>query len=119
MFRDEGVVVESSWAGVTGAPRREVARHANGESHREIDRALRRIANRRAALDAEEARWLREADRLRIWRKLGFATVLEYLEDAFGHAPRTAKERLRVATALGELPHSRPSCVVGNCRTPP
>ena len=39
-----------------------------------------------------------------IWRALGFSTALEYLEDVFGYAPRTALERLRVAKELGELP---------------
>src|SRR5258707_1065570 len=32
-----------------------------GDDWREVDRALRGIAKRRAALDLEEARWLREA----------------------------------------------------------
>ena len=74
------------------------------EKHREIDRELRRIAKQRAGLDCQEARWLREADRHQIWRVLGFSTALEYLEDVFGYAPRTALERLRVAKELGELP---------------
>jgi len=74
------------------------------EKHREVDRELRRIAKQRAGLDAQEARWLREADQHQIWRKLGFSTALEYLEDVFGYAPRTAMERLRVAKDLGELP---------------
>src|SRR5690606_37631610 len=39
-----------------------------------------------------------------VWRKLGFSTALEYLEDVFGYAPRTAMERLRVARELAELP---------------
>lgn len=39
-----------------------------------------------------------------MWRKLGFSTALEYLEDVFGYSPRTATERLRVAKALGEMP---------------
>jgi hypothetical protein len=39
-----------------------------------------------------------------VWRRLGFSTALEYLEDVFGYAPRTAMERLRVARELGELP---------------
>src|SRR5690606_4446683 len=72
--------------------------------YREIDRELRRIAKRRAGLDVEEARWLREAEKQRVWRKLGFSTALEYLEDVFGYAPRTAMERLRVARELAELP---------------
>ncbi len=74
------------------------------EKHRQIDRELRQIAKQRAGLDVEEARWLREAERHQIWRKLGFSTALEYLEDVFGYAPRTAMERLRVAKELGELP---------------
>ena len=37
----------------------------------EVDEALRSIAERRAALDAEEAKWLREAEMLQLWRPLG------------------------------------------------
>src|SRR4051812_23032909 len=36
-----------------------------------VDRALRTIALRRGALDADEARWLREAEGLEIWHPLG------------------------------------------------
>jgi hypothetical protein len=94
MLRDGATEVAPTWA-----------QDEQGNSrYREIDRQLRRIASQRAALDAEEARWLREADRQRIWRKLGFSTALEYLEDVYGYAPRTALERLRVAKELGELP---------------
>src|SRR6201990_2499945 len=71
---------------------------------RTIDRALRRIASRRAALDAEEARWLREAERCQIWRELGMVSAFDYLERVLGYSPRAAQERLRVARALGELP---------------
>src|SRR6201990_1506549 len=69
-----------------------------------IDQALRKIASRRAALDAEEAKWLREAERCEIWRELGMVSALDYLERVLGYAPRTAQERLRVARTLGELP---------------
>jgi hypothetical protein len=69
-----------------------------------VHRALRKIASRRAALDAEEARWLREADALQIWRPLGLVSALDYLERELGYAPRTAQDRLRVARALGSLP---------------
>jgi len=92
MLRDESVEVTPTWAP-----------DATTVGFREIDRQLRSIAKRRAGLDVEEARWLREAEKERIWRKLGFSTVLEYLEDVFGYAPRTAMERLRVAKELGEL----------------
>jgi hypothetical protein len=84
------------------APTWAQGKHHNAD-YREIDRQLRRIAKQRAELDVEEARWLREAERHRIWRKLGFSTALEYLEDVFGYSPRAAMERLRVAKELGEL----------------
>ncbi len=71
---------------------------------REVDRALRRIALRRGALDAEEARWLREAERLQIWRQLGMVNALDYLERVLGYTPHAAHERLRVARALEDLP---------------
>ncbi len=93
MLRDEGVGVVPTWA-----------QEESSNNYREIDRQLRVIAKKRAGLDVEEARWLRDAEKLRIWRKLGFSTALEYLEDVFGYAPRTAMERLRVAKELGDLP---------------
>ncbi|MEO8703100.1 MAG: DUF222 domain-containing protein [Kofleriaceae bacterium] len=65
---------------------------------------MRDLALRRAKLDAEEARWLREAERLQIWRPLGMVSALDYLERVLGHTPHVANERLRVARALGELP---------------
>ena len=71
---------------------------------RVVDTALRRIAQRRAALDAEEARWLREAEALQIWRPLGMVNALDYMERVLGYAPRAAQDRLRVARALGQLP---------------
>src|ERR1700754_2908390 len=71
---------------------------------RTVDRELRKIAKRRAALDAEEARWLREAEQCQIWRELGMVSALDYLERVLGYSPRAAQERLRVARALGELP---------------
>ena len=71
---------------------------------REVDRNLRSIAQRRAALDSDEARWLREAERLQIWRPLGMVSALDYCERVLGYAPHTASERLRVARALGSLP---------------
>src|SRR3954469_1124961 len=79
-------------------------RFAPGPDWRRVDRALRAIRHRRSALDAEEARWLREAEALEIWRLLGMVSALDYMERVLGYAPRTAQERLRVARALGDLP---------------
>jgi 5-methylcytosine-specific restriction endonuclease McrA len=69
-----------------------------------IDRALRSNARRRAALDADEARLLREAEALQIWKPLGMVNALDYMERVLGYGPRVAQERLRVARALGDLP---------------
>jgi len=79
-------------------------RHQAELRWRTVDRALRDISVRRAALDADEARWLREAEALQIWRPLGMVSALDYLERVLGYAPRTAQDRLRVARALGTLP---------------
>ena len=81
-----------------------VERSAREVDWRRVDRALRAIRHRRAALDAEEARWLREAEALQIWRPLGMVSAVDYMERVLGYAPRTAQDRLRVARALGELP---------------
>jgi hypothetical protein len=77
---------------------------ASGPDWRRVDRALRAIRQQRAVLDADEARWLREAERLQIWRPLGMVSALDYMERVLGYAPRTAQDRLRVARALGDLP---------------
>src|ERR1044071_9719929 len=73
-------------------------------SWEEVDRALRSIAKRRAALDAEEARWLREAQAIELWLELGMVSMLDYMERALGYEPHAAKERMRVVGALEDLP---------------
>jgi hypothetical protein len=71
---------------------------------REVDRTLCGLARQRAALDVEEARWLRAAERLKIWHEVGCISLLEYMERRLGYGPRAAHERLRVAFALEQLP---------------
>jgi len=85
-------------------PRLEPAPTARCLDWRVVDRALRTIATKRAALDADEARWLREAEALQIWRRLGMVNAIDYMERVLGYAPRAAQDRLRVARALGGLP---------------
>jgi hypothetical protein len=104
MFREERVEVEPTWGGEQATSTRAGERRGRADERcREIDHQLREIAKQKCALDVEEARWLREAEHHRVWRKLGFSTVLEYLEHVFGYSPRQAKERLRVAKELAEL----------------
>ena len=84
------------------------------EDWREIHRQLRRLAARRAALDAEEVRWLLAARRAEVHRHLGFASWMEYIERTLGYAPRTALDRLRVAEALETLPATRDALASGH-----
>jgi len=71
---------------------------------RAIDRTLRGIAQKRAALDAEEAKWLRAANSIRIWREVGCVSMTDYMERYLGYGVRNAQERLKVSLALAELP---------------
>ena len=74
------------------------------EGWRLLHRRLHGIARRRAALDAEEARCLRDADESKLWRRFGYVHMNEYLEHELGYGPQVSIERLRVARALAELP---------------
>jgi hypothetical protein len=85
----------------------------DGGEWREIDRRLRGIAKRRAALEAEEAPLLLAAMRAEIHKRCGYGTFLEYLERACGYAVNTARERVRVAEALEALPEMRAALVSG------
>src|SRR5213595_2997386 len=78
-----------------------------------IDRVLRSLAQQQCARDADEAHWLRLAEAQKAWPELGYVHALEYLEEVFGYAPRTALERLRVARELGEMPQLEDALRVG------
>jgi len=79
---------------------------ATGEqaAWRDVHARLHTNARQRAALDANEAFLLREAERLQIWKPLGMVSILDYMERVLGYAPRTAQDRLRVARSLVHLP---------------
>jgi hypothetical protein len=66
--------------------------------------ALSRLARARAAVDAEEGRWLLAAQRAAVHVHLGYASFAEYIERMFGYKPRSSQEKLRVAEALEGLP---------------
>ncbi len=97
MLRDESVGFEATWCGVE----REAGHEAMCER---LHRRLKRIGKARAALDAQEAEALREAERLRMWRHYGYGSLIEYMEMELGYTPRMALERLRVAKAIVDLP---------------
>ena len=97
MLRDESVRVEATWCGVESEA-------GYGGQCDAVHRKLKRIVKARGSLDAQEAQALREAQRLRLWRHLGHASLIEYMELEMGYTPRAAVERLRVAKAIEELP---------------
>ncbi len=100
MLRDGSREVEyEARAGGAGRTAR-----AEENDWREVHGHLRSNARRRAALDASEAYWLREAERVQVWKPLGMVSILDYMERVLGYAPRTAQDRLRVARALAHLP---------------
>jgi hypothetical protein len=66
--------------------------------------ALSKLRLKRAALDAEEGRWLLRAFRAATHLHFGYASFGEYVERLFGLNRRTTEEKLRVAGALEELP---------------
>ncbi|HEY4175323.1 MAG TPA: HNH endonuclease [Kofleriaceae bacterium] len=67
---------------------------------------LVRITKRRAELDADELRWLVEAERLQIWKPFGMVSMIDYMERVLGYAPRTAQHRVQAARALSTLPET-------------
>ncbi|MCB9563403.1 MAG: HNH endonuclease [Kofleriaceae bacterium] len=99
--RENESVVPSELDGAAFGRGRDVA-----PDWRQLDRQLRGVARRRAALDAEEARWLVLAQQVELHRRLGYASLHEYLERTLGYGPRAARERLRVASALQVLPRT-------------
>ena len=82
----------------------------NADVHDEamhIDGELRAIAQQRQQLHAREAVLLVRAEELELWRMFGCATFFEYLERFCDLHPRTAREYIRVARALTQLPVMR------------
>jgi hypothetical protein len=83
---------------------------------RTVHADMRACGRRRAELDAVEVTLLREAETLRIWREVGCATILEYLERELGYTPRQGRERLRIARALRDLPNLEASLASGELK---
>src|SRR5262245_18132749 len=71
---------------------------------RQIDSAIVRLARSRGEQEYEEGRWLLAARRAAIHLRFGFASFAEYVSRRLGHDPRSTAERLRVASALADLP---------------
>ncbi|MEO8840643.1 MAG: HNH endonuclease signature motif containing protein [Kofleriaceae bacterium] len=75
-----------------------------GTSWQEVDRELRALARRRCTIDAEEAVLLCRVVRAEVWRHCAKVSLFEYLEDVLGYGPKVARDRVRVAIELEEMP---------------
>jgi hypothetical protein len=80
---------------------------------RVVDRTYRAIAKTQRSSEADELTVLCIIDRRKIWRELGHATIIEYIDDVYGYGPKVAYDRLRVARALDALPELRESLANG------
>jgi hypothetical protein len=78
-----------------------------------VDRRLRTYRHHRAQLDAAELSDLVRAESMKIHWMLGHSTMLEYMELALGYTPHVARERLRVARALVQLPETSGALAAG------
>jgi hypothetical protein len=81
-----------------------VATSARLREWQRVDSQLRALATQYVSLEAQLARWLREAQRVKVWKHAGCVSMNEYLERVFGFSPRQARDRLLVARRLGDLP---------------
>ena len=95
MLRDQNVNDEGGWS---------TAVDEHGIECDRLHHQLKRIVKARAALDAQELECLREADRLRMWRRFGCTSLAEYMERELGYSQRAAIERVRVMGAIAGLP---------------
>jgi hypothetical protein len=71
---------------------------------KELHWRLRSLAQQRVALEAEELGYLLEAEETRLYRRLGYSSMIEYMERELHWGPHAAKERLRVVRELCGLP---------------
>ncbi|NVB83508.1 MAG: HNH endonuclease [Kofleriaceae bacterium] len=78
-----------------------------------VDRRLRTYRHQRAQLDAAELFDLVRAESMKLHWMLGHSTMLEYMEFALGYTPHVARERLRVARALVQLPATSGALATG------
>lgn len=74
------------------------------EAWMELHAALKGIGVKRAKLEARELELLREAEEVRLFRRLGHPTMAAYMTAELECSRHTANEKLRVAHELVDLP---------------
>ncbi|MBL8621153.1 MAG: hypothetical protein JNK64_07605 [Myxococcales bacterium] len=107
-------MVDGVDGGAGEAPTSDGAAAATASDWRALDQTLRQLARRRAALDVEEARYLRQARAEGLHRRFGYGSFFEYAERVLGYAPAVTRERMRVADALATLPKLHAAMAAGD-----
>jgi len=82
----------------------ETTEAVRGEYWSSLHERLVAGAKARLALEAAEARDLVYAEEAELWRRFGYTSMVEYMQRELFYEPHTARERLRVANKLFELP---------------
>ena len=119
MLRDDstGTIEGNGWTeGASTETVTPASREVTCDDWREIDRTLVGQAMQRAALDAEEALWLRAGYRAQIWRHAGYISMVDYMERRLGYGVRAAQDRLRVAVILDEQPALSDALATGDLK---
>jgi hypothetical protein len=104
MMLDTRVQRETTWTWQPGQSLRASEPTATISDGERVHRTLKRVAKARAVLDAQEATALREAQRIRLWERFGYTSLVDYMERELGYTARSAIDRLRVANAIEEVP---------------
>ncbi|HUH03018.1 MAG TPA: hypothetical protein VML75_13570, partial [Kofleriaceae bacterium] len=69
-----------------------------------VHASFQQLAFDKATYDIREAHWIREGQATRVWDGVGCATFVEYLNMVLGYRGNTARDRIRTALALADLP---------------
>jgi hypothetical protein len=69
------------------------------------------------AVEAKRLRWLAELEKRASYRRNGYLSSAAWLSDRFGLAFAAAKQEVKVATALGEMPAAREALSSGEVST--
>jgi hypothetical protein len=94
--------------------------HRDTADWKDLHQRLRSIAKRRVALEAEEATFLIEAEDTRLYRRLGYTTMVEYMERELYWGPHAGPTNGYASRATCSSCRRSPSCSpTASCASPP
>ncbi|MGH8310547.1 MAG: hypothetical protein ACRETX_12245 [Steroidobacteraceae bacterium] len=83
-----------------------------------IHQTLCDLARRRVELEAEEGTYLLEAEDLRVFKRLGYRSMVEYMVGELDYTRHAANERLRVSRELCRCRSWRRRIATASCASP-